>query len=251
MRLLLVNDDGIDSEGIQSLAREIEKEHELIIVAPSDEKSAQSQALTLKKPLVVKEIELVGIKSKTYSVSGTPADCVRVAIDSLIEEPVDLVLSGINRGLNVGMDVLYSGTVSAAIEANLYKIPSIALSAQWENGKINYDITVEYGRYIIERIKDELIDKNMIISINTPYVEDKDQVKGIKVCKVGGIVYDSYIMEDGKIKDERIIKTNGRIRKIDEDDTDRYYVSQNYVTITPLQYDLTNFELIDKVASWL
>src|SRR5690606_32311726 len=134
MRLLLVNDDGIHAEGINKLAMELEKKHEVTIVAPDDERSAQSHALTLRKPLVVKEVKLGGIKSKAYSVSGTPADCVRIAIDKLLPEPVDMVISGINRGLNVGMDVLYSGTVSAAIEANLYNIPSIALSAQWDNG---------------------------------------------------------------------------------------------------------------------
>src|SRR5690606_19674244 len=125
MRLLLVNDDGIHAEGINKLAMELEKKHEVTIVAPNDERSAQSHALTLRKPLIVKEVKLEGIKSRAYSVSGTPADCVRIALDQLIKEPVDLVISGINKGLNVGMDVLYSGTVSAAIEANLYGIPSM------------------------------------------------------------------------------------------------------------------------------
>lgn len=250
MRLLLVNDDGIHAEGIQRLAKELEKDYELVIVAPDDERSAQSHALTLRKPLVVKEVELGGIKSKAYSVSGTPADCVRIAIDKLLPEPVDMVLSGINRGLNVGMDVLYSGTVSAAIEANMYNIPSIALSAQWEDGNINYDITVKYGKLILEKLRDQLLNNNMIISVNTPLLKD-DQVKGIKVCKIGGVVYDYYIMEDGKIKGESVLKADGRMRDIDEEDTDRYYISQGYITITPLQYNLTNFKLIDKVQDWI
>lgn len=250
MRLLLVNDDGIHAEGIQRLAKELEKDYELTIVAPADERSAQSHALTLRKPLVVKEVELGDIKSKAYSVSGTPADCVRVALDKLLAEPVDMVLSGINRGLNVGMDVLYSGTVSAAIEANLYNIPSIALSAQWENGNINYDIAVKYGKYILEKLKEKLLENNMIISINTPLIKD-EEVKGIKVCKIGGVVYDYYVMEDGQIKGESVLKADGRMREIEEEDTDRYYISQGYVTITPLQYNLTNFQLIDKVKDWL
>ncbi len=250
MRLLLVNDDGIHAEGIQRLAKELEKDYELTIVAPADERSAQSHALTLRKPLVVKEVELGDIKSKAYSVSGTPADCVRVALDKLLAEPVDMVLSGINRGLNVGMDVLYSGTVSAAIEANLYNIPSIALSAQWENGNINYDIAVKYGKYILEKLKEKLLENNMIISINTPLIKD-EEVKGIKVCKIGGVVYDYYVVEDGETKGEAVFKADGRRREIEEEDTDRYYISQGYVTITPLQYNLTNFQLIDKVKDWL
>src|SRR5690606_5724562 len=112
----------------------------------------------------------------------------------LIKEPVDIVISGINKGLNVGMDVLYSGTVSAAIEANLYGIPSMALSAEWYEGNINYDVAIVYGRIIFEKMKDELLKNKMIININTPYME-VDEVKGIKVCRVGGVVYNYYIME--------------------------------------------------------
>jgi len=250
MRLLLVNDDGIHAEGINKLAMELEKEHEVIIVAPDDERSAQSQALTLRKPLFVEEVSLEGIKSKAYSVSGTPADCVRVAMAKLLDKPVDMVISGINKGLNVGMDVLYSGTISAAIEANLYRIPSIALSAQWVDGNVNYETAVRYGKLIMDKMKDELLKNKMIISINTPYL-DEDRIKGIKVCKIGGIVYDYYLMEDGEIKGQSIFKAEGRERREPEEGTDRFYIAQGYVTITPLQYNLTNFDLIEKVESWL
>lgn len=250
MRLLLVNDDGIYAEGINKLAKELEKDHEVIIVAPDDERSAQSQALTLRKPLVVKEVNLEGINSKAYSVSGTPADCVRIAIGKLLDEPVDMVISGINKGLNVGMDVLYSGTVSAAIEANLYKIPSIALSAQWSEGNVNYEVAIKYGKMILDNMKEELLKNKMLISINTPYL-DEDKVKGIKVCKVGGIVYDYYLMEDGEVKGQSTFKAEGRERKDPEEGTDRFYIAQGYVTITPLQYNLTNFDLIETVEGWL
>ncbi|MFS8540616.1 MAG: stationary phase survival protein SurE, partial [Tissierellales bacterium] len=137
-----------------------------------------------------------------------------------------------------------------AIEANLYNIPSIALSAQWDNGNINYDLAVKYGKYILEKLKDRLLENNMILSINTPFIKE-EQVKGIKVCKIGGVVYDYYVMEDGQIKGESVLKADGRMRDIQEEDTDRYYISQGYVTITPLQYNLTNFQLIDKVQDWI
>lgn len=250
MRLLLVNDDGIQAEGIKKLAMELEKEHEVIIVAPDDERSAQSQALTLRKPIVVKEVNLEGINSKAYSVSGTPADCVRIAMAKLLDKPVDIVISGINKGLNVGMDVLYSGTISAAIEANLYEIPSIALSAQWVEGNVNYEIAIKYGKMILDKMKDELLRNKMLISINTPYL-DEDRIKGIKVCKIGGIVYDYYLVEEGEIKGQSIFTADSRERKEPEEGTDRFYIAQGYVTITPLQYDLTNFDLIERVESWL
>ena len=250
MRLLLVNDDGIHSKGIRILAEELEKDHEVIIVAPDDQRSAQSQAITISKPLVIKKIELEGLKSKAYSVSGTPADCVRVALDKLIDEPVDMVLSGINMGLNVGMDILYSGTVSAAIEANMYKIPSMALSAEWMDGKVDYQIAAKYGRYILEKSKDDIIKNNIVLSINTPFLEE-NQVKGIKVCKIGGVVYDYYLMENNEDNGEMTLKLEGRRDNELEKDTDRFYLSQGYITITPLHYDFTNFNLLEKVEGWL
>lgn len=250
MRLLLVNDDGIHAEGIYKLAKELEKNHELLIVAPDDEKSAQSQAITIRKSLIVKEVELKGLKSKAYSVSGTPADCVRVAMDKLIDEPIDMVLSGINMGVNLGMDVLYSGTVSAAIEANIHKLPSMALSAEFKHGKINYDIAARYGSYILEKSKDQFVKNNIVLSINTPLLEE-DEIKGIKVCKIGGIVYDYYRMENSEVKGEATLTLEGRRKDGSEKDTDRYYLGEGYITITPIHYDLTNFDLLGKVESWL
>ena len=249
MRLLLVNDDGIYAEGIYRLAKELEKTYELIIVAPEDERSAQSQAITIGKSLMVREVEIGDLKSKAYSVSGTPADCVRVALDKLIDEPIDMVLSGINMGVNLGMDILYSGTVSAAIEANIHKLPSMALSAEFNNGNVNYDTAVKYGRCILEKSKDDFIKNNIVLSIYTRFL-DEDEVKGIKVCKIGGIVYDYYHIEKNNNR-EVILTLKGRKKNGLEKDTDRYYLGQGYVTITPIHYDLTNFDLLEKVESWL
>lgn len=248
MRILLTNDDGIRADGIQRLAIELEKEHELIIVAPDIERSAQSHAITLFKPLVIKEVELDGIKARAYSISGTPADCVRAGMEALADGPIDLVLSGINMGLNSGMDILYSGTVSAAIEASIYNIPSIAVSAEYINEKVNFDIAASYAGKILKRSIPEIMGTNIVLNINTPYTED--DVKGIKVCKVGDVIYD-YYFEGKNGEGEKILQAKGR-RDINlTEDTDRYYLSQGYATITPLHYDLTNFESLEEVKSWM
>ncbi|NMA87068.1 MAG: 5'/3'-nucleotidase SurE [Tissierellia bacterium] len=249
MRILLVNDDGIHAEGLYLLAKELEREHEIIIVAPAEQKSAQSQAITISNSLIVKEVKLDGIKSKAYSVSGTPADCVRVALDKLVDEKIDMVISGINQGLNVGMDVLYSGTVSAAIEANLYNIPAMALSAEWIDGKIDYDLAVKHGQEVLNRTRDDFIKNNIILSLNTPYLNGKE-ISGVKVCKIGNVIYDYYHMEDNEVNGEKVLKLHGRQDRESEEDTDRYYLSKGYVTITPLHYDLTNFKLLNMVESW-
>lgn len=249
MKLLLTNDDGISAKGLQTLARELEKEYDLTIVAPDNERSATSHAITISKPLLVKREKLSGIKSKAYSVSGTPADCVRVALDKLVEGKVDMVLSGINMGLNLGMDVLYSGTVSAAIEANIYNIPSIAVSAEDKDGKACYEIAAKYTKDVLEKAKKNFISANTVFNINTPCI-DEEKIKGMKVCKIGEVIYDYYIVDKDSTEDELTLKIKGREDKQFKEGTDRYYLSKGYVTVTPLHYDLTNFELINKVKEW-
>lgn len=249
MRILLTNDDGIMAEGIYALAKELEKEHEVIIIAPEIQRSAQSHAVTIMQPLTVKEVKLDGLKSKAYSISGTPADCIRAGLEVLIEGPVDFVFSGINMGLNSGMDILYSGTVSAAIEANIYGIPSIAVSAEFLNGSVNLEVATKYAKEIFDRVKERLVNSKIVLNINTPHRE-KDEIKGIKVCKIGGAIYDYYILEEDENK-EKIIKLNGRKNTEPDNDTDRYYLKEGYVTVTPLHYDLTNFKLLEEVKSWL
>jgi len=249
MRILLTNDDGVMAEGIQALAKILEKDHDITIVAPETQKSAQSHAITIIQPLVVKEVKLEGIESKAYSISGTPADCVRAGLDTLVGGKVDLVLSGINSGLNSGMDILYSGTVSAAIEANIYQIPSVAISTEWVDGNVRFDVAARYTKLILEKAMDSLLESNIVLNINVPYLDDKD-IEGIKVCKIGGPVYDYYFVDQNE-KGERTLKLQGR--KIDdtEEGSDRYYLSKNYVTVTPLHYDLTNFKLLNEVENWL
>ena len=248
MKILLTNDDGIMAEGIQTLAKELEKEHEVIIVAPDIEKSAQSHAITLFKPLVVKEVKLEGIRAKAYSISGTPADCVRAGMEALTDEPVDLIFSGINIGLNSGMDILYSGTVSAAIEASIYNIPSIAVSTEFLDGKANFDIAAKQACEISKKTISKLMGTNTVLNINTPYTES--DVKGIKVCRVGDAIYD-YYFEGENGNGEKYLQTKGRKNINLTEDTDRYFLSKGYATVTPLHYDLTNFNSLEKVKSWL
>ena len=250
MRLLLVNDDGIDAVGIQALAKEFEKDYELVIVAPEGQRSAASHSITLTKPILVKRVEIPGIKSKAYSVSGSPADCVRVALDKLVEGPIDMVLSGINFGLNIGADVLYSGTVSAAIEGNLYKIPSMAFSCEIGEGTECFETAAKYAKRIFEQVKEDLVKNNIVLNVNFPCIKE-EEIKGIKVCKIGGIVYDYYFVENRNGEDEITLALEGRHREEKEEDSDRFYLKEGYITITPLHYDLTNYNLMQKVQEWL
>lgn len=248
MRILITNDDGIMSDGIYALAKELEKDNDVTIVAPESQRSAQSHAITLNKPLVVKEVKLEGLKSKAYSISGTPADCVRASMEMLVDENIDIVFSGINMGLNSGMDILYSGTVSAAIEANIFNKPAIAISAEWKDDKINNDIAAKLARKVLEETKDYLLKTNIVLNINTP-LELDDIEKEIRICKVGGVIFDYYYLDTDE-NGEKILKLKGRKESQFIEGTDRYYLSKGYATMTPLLYDLTNFELLEQVRDW-
>lgn len=248
MRILVTNDDGIRAGGIKRLAEELEKEHEIIIVAPESQMSAQSHAITLHDPLKIKEVKLDGIKSPAYSVSGTPADCVRAGVEALSDGDIDLVVSGINLGYNSGMDILYSGTVSAAIEANIFDIPSIAVSAEWMDHSANYELAAKYTLEVLNHTSDNLLKSTMVLNINTPYkVEENTE---IKVCKIGGVILDYYHVEKND-NGEQSLTLKGRRETKFEEGTDRYYLAKGYPTLTPLYYDLTNDKLIKDVKDWL
>lgn len=164
MTILLTNDDGIFAEGILALAKIVQGMGDIYVVAPSRQRSAASHGITVYEPLVVKEVEYPIPVKKAFSVSGKPADCVKIAIEDLVDKKPDLILSGINAGCNFGIDVLYSGTVSAAMEGMLYGIPSFALSLDG----INFDICNKHLRSLIEKLMKHDIGDNNLWNINIP-----------------------------------------------------------------------------------
>ncbi|WP_026882691.1 5'/3'-nucleotidase SurE [Clostridium akagii] len=247
MKILLVNDDGIHADGLHILAKELEKDNEVIIVAPDDQRSACGHSITLGHPLVVKKIEIIGIRSKAYSVSGTPADCVRIGVLKLFHsEGTDIIISGINRGVNLGRDILYSGTVSAAIEGAINGIPSIAVSAHLDGEKINYEIAAKYARKVLKLAKENYMGSNMVLNLNVPSI-DNSKIKGIKVCKSGGRLYEDRYKESGRNGDEVMYIANGIKNEIYDEGTDVQFLNNGYVTLTPLHYDLTDYNTIEKL----
>jgi 5'-nucleotidase len=251
MRLLITNDDGVHAKGIHALCKELEKYHEVTIVAPDDQRSATSHSITITKPLTVKEVKLPNIKSKAYSVSGMPADCVRVAIDQIIEDKVDMVISGINVGYNLGTDILYSGTVSAAIEATLLDIPSIPVSTETSAEDYVYENGAKYVKKVIEIAQNNKLQDDIVLNVNIPPIKNKD-IKGIKVCKIGKLQFYHYYKETQTQNEEEgmIYKLEGGRVNNHKEDTDSYYVNNGYVTVTPLHYDLTNFNILNDVKQW-
>lgn len=249
MRILISNDDGIHAKGLHRLVKEIEKDHEVVVVAPDSQRSACGHSITLHKPLFIKEVKIEGISSKCYSVNGTPADCVKFAVEKILTQKVDMVLSGINKGPNLGTDVIYSGTVSAAIEAAIYKIPSAAISLDIRNDNENYDAAAKFTKIIVEGAYGKFTERNIVLNINVPDIEGS-QIKGIKICELGNRIYQNTFIEK-VMEDDRIgYQLAGNITDVEKENTDVYYVKNHFITLTPLHYDLTNYKLISEVKGW-
>lgn len=246
MRLLLTNDDGISAKGLFALAKELERDNEVIVVAPNDERSACGHSITLNRALLVKRVNVKGLKSKCYSVDGTPADCVRLAVDKLISGKIDMVISGINRGLNIGTDILYSGTVSAAIEAAFCKIPSLAISLEETDKPEDYYVAATYANYILKLAKEKYLKEDVVLNVNVPNIA-KEKILGIKVCKIGNRSYDNYFTPEFSNEEELSFEVQGNLNSSFEENTDKNFIKNGYVTITPLHYDLTNYKILREV----
>ena len=158
-------------------------------------------------------------------------------------------MSGINLGLNSGMDILYSGTVSAAVEANIYGIPSIAISAEYMKGIANYNISAKYALKVLEKTASKLLKTNIVLNLNTPY-DLNDVNKELKLSSIGGPILDYYFIEDTE-NGEKALTLKGRKKAELVEGTDRYFLAKGYATITPLKYDLTNYDLLKSCEDWL
>ncbi|MET3617826.1 5'-nucleotidase [Peptoniphilus olsenii] len=247
MNILVTNDDGINAEGIEVLARAIlDAGHKVIVSAPNVENSGKSHAITFKHPLMVQKVELEGLKDvPCLCVYGTPADCVRAAVH-LIDDKIDFCFSGINSGFNSATNVLYSGTVSAAIEANLFGIPAIAVSAQWKKGHSKYEAAARVALEVFDKLDN--FSTVQVLNINVPYAE-YENLKGIKVCKVGKDVMSIYdVSED---EEGYNMKLKGFPEAAKDVESDINYLMENYATVSPLLYDVTNMTLINELKEML
>lgn len=261
MNILITNDDGIHAMGIIALAQRLKIEHKVFVVAPEVERSGSSHSLTLSQPLVVKRVEYSeydGIEA--FSVGGTPADCVILGSRNLVEEKIDLVLSGINLGSNVGTNIAYSGTVNAALEGLICGYPSIALSQTVEHQaspakfpayfKTAADLTAK----IIRELEVTSL-KTHILNINFP-AQDSNDIKGIKACEQGVNVYDTAYRKDmdpfGREIYWLLVEKNNETYN-EENRTDVKWVREGYITVTPLtwnnSYDLAMKDVKCKIEN--
>lgn len=240
-RILVTNDDGVFSEGIKLLAEALREIAEVIVVAPDREQSASGHSLTLNRPLRMQQLE-----ENVFSVDGTPTDCVNLAVLWLMEkEPPDLVVSGINFGVNMGDDVTYSGTVSATFEGTLLGIPSVAFSQ--EVGKpFSFGSAADFARRLVELLFTHELPKDLLLNVNIPAGE----VTGVSLTKLGHRVYRQSVVEKTDPRGRRYFWIAGTPEWESRSGTDYDALSQGRISVTPLHLDLTDYRGLESYA-WL
>ena len=244
MKILVTNDDGIFSSGIFSLWEVAKEFGDVTVVAPNSEKSAVGHGITISKPIYIKEITRKN-SFNGYAVSGTPADCVKIALKNIMNYPPELILSGINIGSNLGNNIIYSGTVSAAREGSFLGIPSFAISLDTFNPISSFNSPKSIIRRIINKIDLSKIPLGSILNINIPNC-NVDEVKGIRITKQGNQYFKDSFEECFNPRGVPYFWMKGET--IDKDrslELDGYAVKNNYISVTPLSFKMTNNSFFD------
>lgn len=249
MRILLCNDDGISAPGIVELARSLVDIGQVWVVAPDCERSAASSSLTLSQPLRVKEINFPVKVEKAFAVTGTPADCAKIALTNLLLQRPDVVVSGINRGPNMCVDIFYSGTVAAAFEGAFKGILSVAVSLDSYNADADYRVAANWGARCVQKLLESSAPKSRVYNVNVPDLPE-DQIKGLQITRSGQIdyreVYDHRLDPNGR----SYYWIQGRPEIVDDSrDCDVVAVRSGFVSMTPLRPDLTDLEGLQALKS--
>ncbi|HUU36889.1 MAG TPA: 5'/3'-nucleotidase SurE [Candidatus Desulfaltia sp.] len=238
--ILLANDDGFFAEGIQTLARRLRVLADVFIVAPDREKSATSLSVTLRRPLRVEKI-----RKNVYAVDGTPADCIYLAIKMLLPRDPDLLISGLNRGPNLGQqDISYSGTVAAALQGSFLRIPAVAASVlPDERSRYDYDFSARFIRDLASKLLGQHPPAGLILNINIP----PPPVKGVRITSLGEKRYDPEIVEKKDPRENTYYWIgSGTPTPVGDEGSDVLAVRRGYISVTPLHTDLTDYQALDR-----
>lgn len=254
MKILLSNDDGVMAEGIKALTVELSKEHDVYVIAPDRERSAAGHSLTLHTPIRVEELESKFGAKRIWITSGTPGDCVKIGINAILaeDEKPDLIISGINHGPNLGTDILYSGTVSCAMEGAMMGYPSIAVSLASMScePELFKNVAVFMSKFV-HKVKEFPFPKKSILNINVPGLMPED-VAGIAITKLGGKMftdeYDKRVDPRGKVY---YWMAGELIKHCENDNSDINALRWNKISITPITFEMTLENVIPELTKVL
>lgn len=261
MKLLVGNDDGIFAPGVRALANTLAMDHEVTVVCPDRERSATGHGLTIHQPIRAERVSDMFVETvQAWACSGTPADCIKLALGGLLESPPDFVLSGINQGPNLGTDVLYSGTVSAAMEGVIEGITSIAFSYGSFTNQ-HFQPAADFARQLVHHLIETPLPQPMLLNVNVPALP-ADQLKGVAITRQGIRRYHDIFEKRIDPRGKTYYWLAGEVMEDLEDQmsvtssnpqilTDVQGIGQHLITVTPLQYNLTAVNTLNPLADWL
>jgi len=239
MKILLTNDDGINADGLQILRKTLSSSHDVFVIAPDRERSACSNIFTMREELVVTKHD-----KNSYAISGYPADCVSIGLHSDVIPEIDIVISGINHGPNLGDDIHFSGTVAGARTAFIFDRPSIAISL--DSFHTSSPFLADTADFILDYINTETIFEEVYLNINYPNIP-KNEIKGVKyTCLSRRSYIDSYVKTQQNNPDQFTMRLNGTIETKDTPCSDSFAVENSYISITPMTIDSTDHRVLSK-----
>ncbi|MCF4100867.1 5'/3'-nucleotidase SurE [Gillisia sp. M10.2A] len=249
--ILVTNDDGITAPGIRALIEVMKELGEVIVVAPDSPQSGMGHAITLNDTLFCDELKLTETdKHKEYSCSGTPADCVKIATQEILHRKPDLCVSGINHGSNSSINVIYSGTMSAAVEAGIEGIPAIGFSLNDYSLHADFEPSKAYIKSITQHVIKNGLPKGVVLNVNIPKLTEAE-IKGVKICRQAKARWEEEFDKRTSPQGRDYYWLTGEFINEDHgEDTDEWALAHNYISVVPIQFDLTAHHFIQDLNSW-
>ncbi|GAA4335712.1 5'/3'-nucleotidase SurE [Flaviaesturariibacter amylovorans] len=249
--ILVTNDDGVTAPGIQNLVEAIKDLGKVVVVAPDKPQSGMGHAITIGLPLRLHKVQYFGPDIEAYQCTGTPVDCVKLAVDKVLHQKPDICISGVNHGANHSINVIYSGTMSAAVEAAIESIPAIGFSLLDYSLEADFSAARKYARILVQQLLAAPPDKHTVLNVNIPIGKPED-IKGIKVCRQAYAKYEEDFLERNDPHGRKYYWLTGEFVNFDEGtDTDVWALANNYVSVVPVQFDLTHYKQKEQLEnSW-
>jgi len=248
LKILVTNDDGIESLGIEALVKSLKEIGDVTVVAPLKEQSAVGHAITMQIPLRVTEFYKDG-QFFGYAVNGTPADCMKMGIRNIMQESPDIVVSGINHGSNTAVNIIYSGTVSAAREAAIMDVPSIAISVT-NHEATDFVLAGKVAKLLTLAVSKRDLPLGTLLNVNVPDLPE-EQIAGIHITKQGRSKWDDIYEQRQDPYGKNYYWLTGNLVEVDtEIEIDQVAIKNNYISITPIHFDLTDYKTFEKMKSW-
>jgi 5'-nucleotidase len=247
--ILVTNDDGVNAPGIRALIEVVKSMGDVVVVAPDKPQSGMGHAITLNNTLRVNKIKDEE-HYKEFSSSGTPVDCVKLAVKKILPRIPDLLVSGINHGYNSSINVIYSGTMSAAIEGALENIPSIGFSLGNYSIEADFSAASKVAEMVIKQALKHKMPEKICLNVNIPPI-GYEEINGLKVCRQSDANWDENFDERVDPNGNKYYWLTGVFKNYDDgEDTDLWALANNYVSIVPVQYDLTSYKAMDNIRAW-